>query len=139
MKRRLVLAGLALAPLAPAAAQTLAFDFAFERFRREARLAPTRSDARLAALAQLIADDNAARGLLDHRDARGRDLGERAGATGVAYRIVAENLAVGAADELAALDLWIASPPHRANLELPGVSRHGLARKERFWALVMAG
>jgi len=139
MKRRLVLAGLVAAPLARAAARAPEFDAAFARFRREARLAPTRSDAALAALAQSIADDNAARGRLDHRDAGGRDLRARADASGVAYRIVAENLAVGAADELAALDLWIASPPHRSNLELPTLDRHGLARKERYWALVVAG
>ena len=132
-------APLALAPLASATAQTRAFDAAFERFRRDARLAPTHSDATLVALAQTIAADNAARGLLDHREASGRDLGARAAATGIAFRIVAENLAVGAADALAALDLWIASPPHRANLELPALSRHGLANAGRYWALVLAG
>jgi uncharacterized protein YkwD len=144
MNRRLLLASLVAAPLASvpvasAAAQTRAFDAAFERFRREARLTPTHSDATLVALAQTIAADNAARGLLDHRDASGRDLRARAAATGIAFRIVAENLAVGAADELAALDLWIASPPHRANLELPALSRHGLASAGRYWALVLAG
>ena len=68
-----------------------------------------------------------------------RDLAERAAATRTAWRIVAENLAVGAADESAALDLWIASQPHRANLELPGIRHHGLARARAYWALVVAG
>lgn len=135
----LIAAPLASAPLASETAQTRAFDAAFERFRRDARLTPTYSDATLVALAQTIAADNAARGLLDHREASGRDLGARAAATGIAFRIVAENLAVGAADALAALDLWIASPPHRANLELPALSRHGLANAGRYWALVLAG
>ena len=99
----------------------------------------TAPDARLLAVASAIAADNAARGRLDHRDGQGRDLAERAAATRTAWRIVAENLAVGAASESEALDLWIASPPHRANLELPAITRHGLARERTYWALVVAG
>jgi uncharacterized protein YkwD len=139
MNRRLLLASFVGVPLASVAAQAHGFDAAFARFRRDARLTPTHSDATLVALAQTIAADNAARGLLDHRDASGRDLGARVAAAGLVFRIAAENLAVGAADEVAALDLWIASPPHRANLELPALNRHGLASAGRFWALVLAG
>lgn len=122
-----------------AAAQTQNFDAAFAEFRRMRGLQPTTSDARLAALAAAIAADNAARGVLDHRDGQGRDLGERAADARMAWRIVAENLAVGAASEREALDLWIASPPHRANLELPAIARHGLAQVATYWALIVAG
>jgi uncharacterized protein YkwD len=139
MKRRLFVA-LAVASFArPASTQTPAFDAAFAEFRRLRGLQPTSSDARLAALAAGIAADNAARGVLDHRDGQGRDLGERAAGARTAWRIVAENLAVGAASEREALDLWIASPPHRANLELPAIARHGLSQVASYWALIVAG
>ena len=139
MRRRLLLlSGICFLGI-PAAAQTPAFDAGFAEFRRARGLPATAQDARLAALAAAIAADNEARGRLDHRDGQGRDLGDRTAATLAAWRIVAENLAVGAADESEALALWIASPPHRANLELSAITRHGLARVRTYWALIVAG
>ncbi|MCZ8312676.1 MAG: CAP domain-containing protein [Magnetospirillum sp.] len=138
-RRRFLISGFCLLGMPAAAAQTPAFDAGFAEFRRTRGLQVTAPDARLVAVAAAIAADNDARGRLDHRDGQGRDLGERAAATRVAWRIVAENLAVGAASESEALDLWVASPPHRANLELPAITRHGLARARTYWALVVAG
>ena len=137
-RRGFLLAGLCLFG-APATAQTPTFNAGFAEFRRRHGLQVTADDAQLAALASAIAADNAARGRLDHRDGQGRDLAERAAGTRIAWRIVAENLAAGVAHESEALDLWIASPPHRANLELPAITRHGLARQGAYWALILAG
>jgi uncharacterized protein YkwD len=137
-RRLLLLSGICFLGI-PAAAQTPAFDAGFAEFRRARGLPATAQDARLAALAAAIAADNEVRGRIDHRDGQGRDLAERAAATRVAWRIVAENLAAGAADEDEALALWIASPPHRANLELPAITRHGLGRRGAYWALLVAG
>ncbi|MCA3260522.1 MAG: CAP domain-containing protein [Telmatospirillum sp.] len=137
-RRRFLIAGFCFLGTT-AAAQTPAFDAGFAEFRRERGLQVTVPDARLVAVASAIAADNETRGRLDHRDGQGRDLAERAAATRTAWRIVAENLAVGAANESEALDLWIASPPHRTNLELPAITRHGLARVKSYWALIVAG
>ena len=92
MRRRLLLlSGICFLGI-PAAAQTPAFDAGFAEFRRARGLPATAQDARLAALAAAIAADNEVRGRIDHRDGQGRDLAERAAATRVAWRIVAENL-----------------------------------------------
>jgi hypothetical protein len=83
----------------------------------------------LHALAQQHASDMARRNSLDH-DGFFTQRGPRGA--------MAENVAVGCATEACARDVWMKSPPHRANMMLGGcqavasaVSKNG----HRYWAM----
>ena len=85
--------------------------------------------ATLYSLAQQHANDMARRDSLDHAGFM-RSRGPRGA--------VAENVAVGCADERCAREVWMKSPPHRANIMRGGcqavasaVSRSG----RRYWAM----
>jgi hypothetical protein len=89
--------------------------------------------AMLYALAQEHADDMARRESLDHAGFF-RERGPRGA--------MAENVAVGCATEACAIDVWMKSPPHRANMMLGGcqavasaVSKNG----RRYWAMEIGG
>ncbi len=118
-----------------------AAEAAMAQARIAAGLQATTQDALLADIAAHIAQDNAARRMLDHRDGQGRDLATRLGL--YPYRAAAENLAMGTSDGAVVVKLWLDSPPHRANLLNAEVTRHGLARiraadGQDYWALVLA-
>ncbi len=118
-----------------------AAEAAMAQARIAAGLQATLPDALLTQIATQIAQDNAARRMLDHRDGQGRDLAIRLGL--YPYRAAAENLAMGTADGAVVVKLWLDSPPHRANLLNADVTRHGLARVrspdgQDYWALVLA-
>jgi uncharacterized protein YkwD len=132
----------ALSLAGPTWADEDAAERAMAQARREAGLAATTQDARLARAARAIAEDNAKRGELDHVDATGGTLRSRATAEGYVFRIVAENLAVGTQDGAHVIELWRASPEHRANLLNAGTIHHGLARVRGadgrdYWAAVL--
>ena len=87
----------------------------------------------LYALAQEHANDMARRNSLDHAGFF-RERGPRGA--------MAENVAVGCATEACAIDVWMKSPPHRANMMLGGcqavasaVSKSG----QRYWAMEIGG
>ena len=118
-----------------------AAEAAMAQARIAAGLQATSPDALLTRIAAQIAQDNAARRMLDHRDGQGRDLATRLGL--YPYRAAAENLAMGTADGAVVVKLWLDSPPHRTNLLNPAVTHHGLARiraadGQDYWALVLA-
>lgn len=119
---RAVVLALALLLATPAWADEDAAERAMAEARRAAGLATTMSDPRLVRAARAIAEDNAARGELDHLDAKGGTLRSRALAEGYVFRLVAENLAVGTR----VVALWLDSAEHRANLLNAGVVHHGL-------------
>jgi hypothetical protein len=84
-------------------------------------------------LAQAHANDMARRGSLDHAGFF-RERGPRGA--------MAENVAVGCADEACARRMWMKSPPHRANMMRGGcqavasaVSKSG----RRYWAMEIGG
>ena len=87
----------------------------------------------LHALAQAHANDMARRESLDH-DGFFRERGPRGA--------MAENVAVGCKSEACAREVWMNSPPHRANMMLGGcqavasaVSKSG----RRYWAMEIGG
>jgi len=92
------------------------------------------SDPGLAHAARSHADENAARGVLDHGSpdpSRDTPL-ERVGLAGVALLEVGENLARIPDAEVAeaAVHGWLASPPHRANLLNPDFTHVGFGTAE---------
>lgn len=128
-------------PIGLAHADERAAEAAMAQARIAAGLQATSPDALLADIAARIAQDNAARRVLDHRDGQGSDLATRLGL--YPYRAAAENLAMGTPNGAVVVKLWLDSPPHRANLMNAEVTRHGLARAraadgQDYWALVLA-
>jgi uncharacterized protein YkwD len=94
---------------------------------------PLRQDATLITLARAHAADMARRGTMDH-----------AGFYAVRARrgAAAENVAYGCGDANCAMQQWINSWAHRANMLRPDFTRYGLASAKsrsgpRFWALVL--
>lgn len=97
-------------------------------------------ETRLAASAQEQAADLAVQDRLSHVDSRNRGLGTRLRGVGYAAAGAGENLAAGQTDIDDALQAWLASPSHCANLMQPEYRDVGLAcvqrrgsRYERFW------
>lgn len=104
---------------------------------------PLRWSAQLAAAADAHALDLSRSGTLAHRDADGRDGAHRIRATGYAFSRWAENLAAGHEALDQALQDWLASPGHCANLLQPDLREAGLACRgapgqRRTWVLEMA-
>lgn len=97
-------------------------------------------ESRLAASAREQAMDIAAQDRLSHVDSRNRGFGARLRSVGYAAAGAGENLAAGQTDIADALQAWLVSPSHCANLMQPEYRDVGLAcvqrrgsRYERFW------
>ena len=97
-------------------------------------------ETRLAASAQEQAADLAVQDRLSHVDSRNRGFGARLRSVGYAAAGAGENLAAGQSGIDDALQAWLASPSHCANLMQPEYRDVGLAcvqrrgsRYERFW------
>jgi uncharacterized protein YkwD len=102
-------------------------------FRRANGLKPVHANASLTTLARTHAADMARRQSMDH--AGFFEVRARRGAAG-------ENVAYGCADMNCAIQQWINSGPHRANMLRPDFTRYGLgsaasASGQRYWALVL--
>ena len=100
-------------------------------FRKANGLKPLRQHAALTALAKAHATDMARRQVMDH--AGFYETRAKRGA-------VAENVAYGSATMSAAMEQWINSSAHRANMLRPDFTRYGLASAvsasgTQFWAL----
>lgn len=114
---------------APARAHDLAQDLlaAVNGVRQSHGLRALAPSAALRRAAQALANDLAARGALEHQNARGDDLETRLSAVGYAYASAAENLAAGQTAPAAVVDDWMQSPGHQRNLLLADVSEAGIA------------
>ncbi|MFE5793067.1 CAP domain-containing protein [Streptomyces sp. NPDC056503] len=84
--------------------------------RDRAGCGPLRAEARLAKAAQRHADDMAARDYYAHDDPEGRDGGDRISATGYSWSAWGENIHKGPKTPQRAMDDWMDSPAHRANI-----------------------
>ncbi|WP_037881845.1 CAP domain-containing protein, partial [Streptomyces sp. NRRL F-5727] len=84
--------------------------------RDRAGCGPLRAEARLARAAQGHADDMAARDYYAHDSPEGRDGGDRISATGYPWSAWGENIHKGPKTPERAMDDWMDSPAHRANI-----------------------
>jgi uncharacterized protein YkwD len=100
-------------------------------FRKANGLKPLRQNAALATLARAHAADMARRQSMDHANFYKARVSR--GAAG-------ENVSYGCGDMGCAIQQWIDSSPHRANMLRPDFTRYGLASAgsagRRYWALV---
>jgi len=112
---------------------------AISSYRRQHGLSGVSVDSGLTAAASQQAHAMARAGVLSH--SIGGSFQSRVRGRGVA----AENIAVGARDVNAAIEMWKRSAGHRANLLRGGITQIGIASASApnsgkvFWALVMAG
>lgn len=95
------------------------------------------SDHRLDSAALAHATDMAANGFFAHAGSDGSTPGKRALAAGCRWTRVAENIASGQTIPAAAIELWLQSPGHRANILGP-YDRLGQARAGTIWVTVFA-
>jgi uncharacterized protein YkwD len=96
--------------------------------RSSAGLSPLRASTRLKQAAQLQADQMARTGQLDHvlSGAPYPRPEDRLAAAGYEWRAYAENIAMGQASVAAAMDSWMHSSGHRANILNTGVTEIGI-------------
>ena len=88
---------------------------------------PLAPSATLARVARAHADDMAQRGYFDHTGADGSSPPERVTQGGYAWSIAGENLALGRMTAREAVDGWLASPGHCANIMDPRFTETGVA------------
>ena len=89
-------------------------------------LSPLKRNDILQQAAVYIVEDNASRNTLSHTDGLGRDMGRRFQDFGYAYSIAAENLAGGYASPETAIEGWMNSSGHRANILRTGLCEIGV-------------
>ncbi|MGC2125575.1 MAG: CAP domain-containing protein [Xanthobacteraceae bacterium] len=126
------------ATLDAAAAQSM-----ISGYRSNNGLGPVTIDPELMRLANAQAQVMAARGRLDHDV--GRPFAERIRNSGFDAAVAVENIGAGYHTLAEAFSGWRDSPPHRANMLNPAVTRMGIAAvytpKSKFkvyWALILA-
>ena len=88
---------------------------------------PVRANAKLRATAAAHAGDMAGLSYFSHTGSDGSQVAERARRSGYAWRTVGENIAAGQMTADAAMQGWLKSPSHCANLMQPGYTEMGLA------------
>ncbi|MER8237174.1 CAP domain-containing protein [Streptomyces sp. NPDC094049] len=84
--------------------------------REKAGCGPLRTEARLRSAAQGHADDMAARDYYEHDSPEGRDAGDRMTGAGYAWSTWGENIHRGPKTPALAMEDWMNSPGHRANI-----------------------
>jgi uncharacterized protein YkwD len=95
--------------------------------RLMAAVPPVRANARLRAAAAAHAIDMAGLSFFSHTGTDGSQVAERARRSGYAWRTVGENIAAGQLKADAAMQGWLKSPSHCANLMQPSYTEMGLA------------
>ncbi|WP_099055158.1 CAP domain-containing protein [Streptomyces vietnamensis] len=84
--------------------------------REKAGCGPLRTEGHLRAAAQGHADDMAARDYYEHHSPEGRDAGDRISGAGYAWAAWGENIHRGPKTPERAMEDWMDSPGHRANI-----------------------
>ena len=112
-------------------------------YRSNNGLSAVRIDPELMKLAQVQAQEMAARDKLDHNVLR--DFGSRLRSSRYDAKIGAENIGAGYHTLAQAFSGWRDSPSHRKNMLLPGATHIGIAtayapnsKYKVFWSLILA-
>ena len=111
---------------APSAAQAEELFALANQSRTDAGAGRLKWDPALAAAAMKHCLRMAAEGPIEHRYSGEPDLTDRAGLAGARFRLIEENIALGAYP-LKIHQAWLQSPGHRANLLNPEVDSIGIA------------
>jgi uncharacterized protein YkwD len=89
-----------------------------------------------ASVARAHSSDMRERRFFSHTNPDGKSPFDRLEAAGVDFRAAAENILHGEASASRALDLWLNSAGHRANLLECSYTHHGVGRVETHWTHV---
>ena len=92
--------------------------------------------AGVAAVAQAHTQDMVDRNFFSHTNPDGETPWDRLAAAGITYSYAGENIAYGYPSASAVLAAWLASPGHRANIENPNFTHHGVGRVGTYWTHV---
>jgi uncharacterized protein YkwD len=105
---------------------------------------PLRWDGMLQTVAVRHSHDMAVRNYFDHRSPEGRTVGQRVSATPYKFKLVGENIAGGDANVASAVQGWIDSPSHCANLMDPrfldvavACDAHPKSQWGTYWTMVL--
>ena len=150
LSRRTVLAQLGAAILVPATllSETQAGDAAslqseaaryLNAYRAKAGLAALAPDARLASAASTQCGIMNAHGKIGHAFGAGTSFRERMRRAEIAPGYQAENVARGQRSVAEVMQTWMKSRGHRRNMLDPNMSAFGIAFKNGYWAVVLAG
>jgi len=140
-------AGASAGCVAPANASTLRAELiaAVNVERQRHGLAPLRDDSALDRAAQNQACDNAALRSISHLAADGSPLQSRLRSVGYRYRLATENTGRGFATPQRAVEWWMNSPKHRANILMTrtrdigvGIALSAPPDNRLHWIIVMA-
>jgi len=116
------------APLQPPGTEEALWESLLNRARAQPRecggqtfaaAPPLGWDPRLGAVAREHSRDMAEHGALNHNSSDGRTPWDRIAAAGYPFATVAENVAAGQPDAQAAVESWLRSPGHCANIMNP--------------------
>ncbi|HEY7728030.1 MAG TPA: CAP domain-containing protein, partial [Candidatus Eisenbacteria bacterium] len=99
-------------------------------------LAPLTWDPRVAAVAEGHSRDMVDRSYFSHVSPDGETPWDRLAAAGISYSAAGENIAYGYPTGSAVLAAWLGSPGHRANIENPSFTRHGVGLVGTYWTHV---
>ncbi|QEE36225.1 CAP domain-containing protein [Octadecabacter sp. SW4] len=131
--------GTASGPAAPlAAVPTSGFGAMLNKARADNGLGPLAPNARLAAAAQVHAQDMVQRSYFSHQSPNGATPATRVRAQGYCYRFLAENIGSGQPNEARIVAAWMGSPDHRVNMLAGRAREYGLGRVDDMWVLLLA-
>jgi uncharacterized protein YkwD len=99
---------------------------------------PLRSDSLLMGVAQAHSEDQAARGVMSHQGSDGSAPADRVTDAGYTWRAVGENIAWGYPTAVSAMEGWLASAGHCANLMSPAFEELGVGLAGSYWTQVFA-
>lgn len=111
--------------------------------RSQAGLGALSAHAGLAQAAQSLACDNARRNQISHTGANGSTLGSRLRGVGYSFASANENVTMGHSSAAGAVQAWMGSGPHRANILERGTQHFGGGVAtgpggQLFWVMVSA-
>jgi uncharacterized protein YkwD len=94
-------------------------------------------DLRAQSVAQAHSEDMDERRYVAHVNPDGDSHTDRLRHAGVSFSIAGENLAQTAGGGEVVLQLWLASPSHRENIQNCAFLRHGVGREGSYWTHVL--
>ncbi len=108
------------------------------RSRKNLGLPALRSDPTLNAVSEAFAKDMKQRGYFGHQTPEGKTVNERLKEHGLNFTISGENIAQGQPDAAEALNDWMQSTHHRANILNPNFTRFGIGHSCAIWVQTFA-
>lgn len=120
----------------PSDPQVAAFVTLVNQHRASLGLAPLAWRADVAAVAQAHSQDMLDRNYFSHTTPEGATPWDRLAAAGITYASAGENIAYGYPTAETVLAAWLASPGHKANIENPNFTHHGVGLAGTYWTHV---